>query len=54
MKPKTIQVKELHVIRENGDTDILFLCEECEKSIGDYLQVVKRNKSNARCDRCGD
>ncbi len=46
------RIYELLAERENGDRDTLHLCAECFKTIDDFARVLKRRKSNARCDRC--
>ncbi len=48
-------VNTLMVVRENGDTDELVLCRDCEQSVRDFLRITERIPfgTPARCDRCG-
>lgn len=51
-KPGDKSVQELRVRREGGDTDTMHLCGPCEASTDDFLTVLGRSESSARCDRC--
>lgn len=46
-------VSELRVKRENGDLDVVYLCNECEPTTTDFLRVMKRRRYDTSCDRCG-
>ena len=47
-------VRELKVRRENGDVDVLYLCDDCATTTGDFLKILKRRRYDTSCDRCGD
>ena len=44
---------EVHIERENGDRDVLYLCADCEGTIDDYAKVIRKRPWPARCERCG-
>jgi hypothetical protein len=48
-----MKVDALEIERENGDRDLLYLCQECEPTIADFARIVSREPANTDCDRCG-
>lgn len=48
-----MKIHQTVIKRENGDEDLLILCDGCIKTITDYTTIVSRKICAGRCERCG-
>jgi len=52
-KPQKKHVRECRGIRENGDSDVLYLCIDYIPSVDDFFTIKKSRRYPTRCERCG-
>lgn len=45
-------INQVVIKRENGDEDMLILCDGCIATIGDYADILRREICAGRCERC--
>lgn len=48
-----MQINHAVIKRENGDEDLLILCDECLRTIDDYADILSTKVCAGRCERCG-